>query len=121
MLQSILNTAEKHPNIQVFFERFAAATDLPTAANKSFEIELARSGKVLQVKPDQSILEVLRNEGFTVKTMCEEGLCGSCEVGLLDGEADHRDSVLTESEKQEQNVLMVCCSRALSSRLRLDL
>lgn len=121
LLQSILDAAEKQPNVQVFFERFSAAPTDENAVNEGFEIELARSGKVLQVGADQSILQVLRDEGFTVETMCEEGLCGSCEVDLLEGEADHRDSVLTEPEKQEQNVLMVCCSRAASSRLKLDL
>ena len=121
LLQSILDAAENYPDIQVIFERFSAASNVGQAANSAFEIELARSGKTLSVAADQSILEVLRAEGFNVETMCEEGLCGSCEVDLLEGEADHRDSVLTDAEKQEQSALMVCCSRAASGRLKLDL
>ena len=121
LLQSILDTADKYPDIQVIFERFSAASNVGHAENAAFEIELARSGKTLSVAADQSILEVLRAEGFSVETMCEEGLCGSCEVDLLEGEADHRDSVLTDAEKQEQSALMVCCSRAASARLKLDL
>ncbi|WP_136680952.1 PDR/VanB family oxidoreductase [Neptunomonas sp. XY-337] len=120
LLQAILDAAEPHPNLTVHFERFAAV-EQDNSDNTSFEIELARSGKVLTVSPDQTILEVLRGEGFTVETMCEEGLCGSCEVDLLSGEADHRDSVLNEAEKAEQSVLMVCCSRAVSPRLKLDI
>lgn len=120
LLQAILAAAETNPNLTVNYERFAAI-EQDDSRNQRFEIELAQSGRVLTVEPEQSILEVLRSEGFSVETMCEEGLCGSCEVDLLDGEADHRDSVLSDSEKSEQNVLMVCCSRALSPRLKLDL
>ncbi|MGY0219575.1 PDR/VanB family oxidoreductase [Endozoicomonadaceae bacterium StTr2] len=121
LLQSILAAASLRQDIRVHFERFAAAETTEAVENKAFEVELASSGEVLEVTPDQSILEVLRSRGHEVETMCEEGLCGSCEVGLLAGEADHRDSVLTEDEQQEQSVLMVCCSRAKSPRLKLDI
>jgi len=121
LLQSILDAGEAHPEISVHFERFAAAPVADDVENSSFEVELASSGKVLEIQPDQSMLEVLRSEGYQIETMCEEGLCGSCEVALLDGEADHRDSVLTADEKAEQSVVMVCCSRAHSPRLKLDL
>jgi len=121
LLQSILAAADAHPEISVHFERFAAAPTADCAENSTFEIELAGNGKVVEVQPDQSILEVLRGEGYQIETMCEEGLCGSCEVTLLEGEADHRDSVLTDDEKAEQSALMVCCSRARSPRLKLDL
>ena len=119
LLQSILDSAEDKSHIKVVYERFSAAPVDESIVNKSFEIELASSGKVIEIQPEQSILEVLRGEGHQIETMCEEGLCGSCEVDLLEGEADHRDSVLTEGEKAEQNVLMVCCSRANSARLKL--
>lgn len=121
LLQSILDAAEEKTNIKVIYERFSAAPVDETIVNGKFEVELSSSGKVIEILPEQSILEVLRAEGHQIETMCEEGLCGSCEVGLLEGEADHRDSVLTEDEQAEQSVLMVCCSRANSSRLKLDL
>lgn len=121
LLQSILDAAEGKSNISVIYERFSAAPVDESIVNGSFEIELANSGTVIEILPEQSILEVLRAEGHQIETMCEEGLCGSCEVGLLEGEADHRDSVLTADEQAEQSVLMVCCSRAKSTRLKLDL
>ncbi|MGY0398783.1 MAG: PDR/VanB family oxidoreductase [Ostreibacterium sp.] len=121
LLQSILEAAEDKAHINVIYERFSTAPIDETIVNSSFEIELASSGKVIEILPEQSILEVLRAEGHTIETMCEEGLCGSCEIGLLEGDADHRDSVLTADEQAEQSVLMVCCSRANSARLKLDL
>lgn len=121
LLQSILDAAEDKASIKVIYERFSAAPIDETIVNGSFEVELANSGKIIEILPEQSILEVLRAEGHQIETMCEEGLCGSCEVGLLEGDADHRDSVLTVDEQAEQSVLMVCCSRANSTRLKLDL
>ncbi len=121
LLQTIIAAAENHHNISLHFERFSAAPPPDASANRAFEIELNSNGKVLRVDPEQSILEVLRSDGHQIETMCEEGLCGSCEVGLLGGDAEHRDSVLTDEEKAEQSVLMVCCSRARSERLKLDL
>ncbi|WP_315981090.1 2Fe-2S iron-sulfur cluster binding domain-containing protein [Aliamphritea spongicola] len=103
------------------FERFSAAPVAEDAVSEAFEIEIASSGEMLQVGESQTILEVLQAAGHEIETMCKEGLCGSCEVDLLEGEADHRDSVLNDAEKAEQNVLMVCCSRARTPRLKLDL
>lgn len=121
LLQSILDAAEQQPLISVSYERFSAAPVSEDVENLGFEIEIASSGECLTVAPEQSILEVLQAAGHQIETMCKEGLCGSCEVDLLEGEADHRDSVLNDAEKAEQNVLMVCCSRAATPRLKLDL
>ncbi|WP_271271620.1 PDR/VanB family oxidoreductase [Aliamphritea hakodatensis] len=121
LLQAILDAAESLPDIEVNFERFSAAPVADDAVSEAFEIEIASSGETLQVGEAQTILEVLQDAGHEIETMCKEGLCGSCEVDLLEGEADHRDSVLNDAEKAEQNVLMVCCSRARTPRLKLDL
>ena len=94
--------------------RGAAPTDQP------FEITLARAGKTLTVPADKSILEVLRANGFKIKTLCKEGVCGTCRVGLLSGKADHRDEVLTDEQREHE--IQVCVSRALPNEtLVLDL
>lgn len=107
----------------VHFERFKvdpkSATD--PALNSSFEIEIASTGQVLIAPADKSILQVLRENGISHTSSCEEGICGTCATGLLSGRAEHRDSVLTEEEKTAHTVLMVCCSRAATKRLKLDL
>lgn len=51
---------------------------------------------------------------------CRDGICGSCETEVLDGEAEHRDYVLTEKERREGGTMMVCVSRARGQRLVLD-
>jgi ferredoxin len=50
-----------------------------------------------------------------------EGICGTCEIEVLDGEPDHRDSVLSDAEQAEGDAIMICVSRSRSERLVLDL
>jgi ferredoxin-NADP reductase len=106
---------------QVRVERFTPV-ELPDQAPEApFEIELARSGKHLAVPVGTSLLDVLDDAGVFVISSCQEGTCGSCETGVLDGVVDHRDSVLTAEEQAAGNTMMVCVSRALSPSLTLDL
>ena len=50
---------------------------------------------------------------------CREGICGTCEVKVIEGEVDHRDFVLSEPEKAANSCMMVCVSRACGKRLVL--
>lgn len=85
----------------------------------AFDVHLARSGRVVHVDAKQSILEALRAENVHVRSSCEAGSCGSCRTTLVAGDVDHRDFVLSEDERATQ--IMVCCSRARSGSLTLDL
>ena len=103
-------------------ERFAAAPTEPrTCSDRSIEVELARSGLTIVVEADQSILDACLDAGVDAVSSCEEGLCRTCETGVLEGAPDHRDSVLSEAERAAGDVMMVCVSRAHSDRLVLDL
>ncbi|MFI5695476.1 PDR/VanB family oxidoreductase [Kribbella sp. NPDC051586] len=108
-----------HRSLQV--ERFAPRPLTEVAPNTSFEIELADSDEVLVVPPDRSILEVVDEAGIYVLSNCEEGTCGTCRTTVLEGVPDHRDSVLDDDERAANDTMMICVSRALSSRLVLDL
>ncbi|MFD2204574.1 PDR/VanB family oxidoreductase [Kiloniella antarctica] len=110
------------PNNTVHFEHFSADDSTgPKEDDGSFEIIIQSTGKVLHVPADKSILTILEDNGIFVDHACCEGVCGTCETGLLEGDADHRDMILTDDEKKENQVLMVCCSRAKSASLTLDL
>ena len=78
-------------------------------------------GADLQVPPDKSVLEVIRAAGVSVLASCLEGVCGTCETEVIDGDVDHRDSVLNEEEQAANEYMMVCVSRCRSPRLTLDL
>jgi ferredoxin-NADP reductase len=103
-------------------ERFAAkASEAPADGERSFELELAASGVTLQVPPDKSVFDVIQDAGISVLGSCHEGICGTCEQAVLEGEVDHRDSVLNASERAANDAMMVCVSRCLSDRLVLDM
>lgn len=91
------------------------------ALDGGFEVKLAQSGLVLQVPAGRSILDVVTEAGINVLTSCREGICGSCETRIIEGQADHRDSVLSPEEQEENTTMMICCSGARSPRLVLDL
>ncbi|MFJ7335281.1 PDR/VanB family oxidoreductase [Streptomyces sp. NPDC101110] len=92
-----------------------------TRAATAFEVELARSGTRLTVTPDVSVLDAVRAAGVEVLYSCTEGTCGTCETDVLDGEPDHRDSVLTDDERAAGETMMICVSRCRGKRLVLDL
>ena len=104
----------------VHFEWFAVP-DTPRGPNAPLEVELARSGLVVTVPADRSILHVVREAGVDVPSACEEGLCGTCESRVLAGEPDHRDMLLSAAERAAGCSMMICVSRAKSARLVLDL
>ncbi|WP_251863058.1 cytochrome P450/oxidoreductase [Achromobacter sp. Marseille-Q4962] len=77
-----------------------------------FEVTLKDSGLTLAVPADRTLLATLRAANIDVQSDCEEGLCGSCEVRVLEGRVDHRDVVLTRAERDANDRMMACCSRA---------
>lgn len=103
----------------IHWERFSAPP--PSAGARPFKIQLATSGTVLDVPADMTALQVLLGHGCDVPSSCEQGTCGTCVVGLIEGEPDHRDSYLTDDEQQANTYFVPCCSRAKSPVLVLDL
>ncbi|MFE6104114.1 PDR/VanB family oxidoreductase [Streptomyces laurentii] len=103
-------------------ERFAAgvAAPAPEGGETSFEVECVRSGRTVTVGPDESIADVLDDAGIHVDASCREGVCGTCETGVLDGVVDHRDFLLSPAEQEAGDVMMICVSRCASKRLVLD-
>jgi ferredoxin-NADP reductase len=101
-------------------ERFSPK-NFDDAVNTAFDVELRESAMTLRVPADKSILEVVRAAGIGTTASCEEGTCGTCETGVLEGIPDHRDSVLTADEQAENDYMMICVSRSCSKKLVLEL
>jgi cytochrome P450/ferredoxin-NADP reductase len=122
MLDAVREAAQRWPQDAVRIEHFVSTLGtLDPAREHGFEVVLKDSGLELQVPPDKTVLAVLREANIDVQSDCEEGLCGSCEVRVLDGEVDHRDLVLTRAEREAGGRMMSCCSRARGKRLVLGL
>lgn len=107
--------------LDLHVERFTPITVERDEPDASFEVELAESDLTLRVPADQSVLAVLEAAGVGVLSSCREGTCGTCETEVLQGEVDHRDSLLTEEERAANDVMFVCVSRAACPRLVLQL
>ncbi|MNO50052.1 Phenoxybenzoate dioxygenase subunit beta [compost metagenome] len=91
------------------------------ASGSGFEVVAARSNKTVQVAEGQSILDALAQVGIKIEISCEQGVCGTCMCEVLEGEPDHRDVYLTDEEKAANDQILVCCSRAKSNKLVLDI
>lgn len=121
LLRAVEARCASWPAGALHVERFAAQEQGPPVRQGAFEVELARSGVVLPVPVDASVLNVLEEAGVRVLSSCREGICGTCETAVLAGEVDHRDSLLTPEERAASTTMFPCVSRAASPRLVLDL
>ncbi len=108
---------------QLHVERFTAKEFGAPVWQGPFEVELAMSGDVVTVAPDQSVLEAIQQQSpeTIVLSSCRRGTCGTCEVPVIEGDIEHRDSVLIPGEQEDSAMMMVCVSRAACPRIVLDL
>ena len=109
------------PEGQLHYEFFGAAPAADKAGDGGFEVQLASSGRLITVAPEQSVVQALAAAGVVVATSCEQGVCGTCLTRVMEGEVDHRDLYLTPEEQAANDQFLPCCSRAKSARLVLDL
>jgi ferredoxin-NADP reductase len=120
--EPLLVAAEEHaPTGALHVERFTPKAGAADGPRETFEVELARTGAVLRVPADRSILQVLEASDVPVLSSCQEGTCGTCETTVLSGTPDHRDSILTAEEQAAGDAMMICVSRSCGPRLVLDL
>ncbi|MBT2471613.1 oxidoreductase [Streptomyces sp. ISL-66] len=103
--------------VPVHLERFAPAASGSGA--KPFTVELHRSGRLIEVAATESALTAVRRELPNTPYSCEQGFCGTCRHRVLSGDIDHRDTLLTDGEREDS--MLLCVSRAASDRLVLDL
>lgn len=108
--------------LEVKLERFSSSGQpIDHDNDTSFEVTLERSGTTLTVNKDQRLIDVVRTVVPSVPFSCEEGYCGSCETGVLEGVPDHRDSILSAEEREANDCMMICVGRSCTPRLVLDI
>jgi ferredoxin-NADP reductase/DMSO/TMAO reductase YedYZ heme-binding membrane subunit len=106
--------AADFPDRHLHVERFSERTD-------QFQVELRRSGHVLTVPAERTLLAVIRDAVPTAASSCEEGFCGTCRLRVLAGVPDHRDTVLPATQRDRRDVIYPCVSRSRGPRLVVDL
>lgn len=106
------------PPFNVHSEYFEAPDDRPPPVSGPFQIKIKSSGQIFDVPVGKTIVSILRENGFEIATDCEDGYCGTCITRYVEGDPEHRDTVLSEGE--QKNYVMVCCARSKSPMLVLD-
>ena len=121
LLESVEAAWGDRPEELLHVEHFEAKEFGEPVWQAPFEIELALTGVTAEVPLDRSILDVVEEQGVLVVSSCRKGTCGTCETPVLEGEIEHRDSVLTPGEQAAGDTMMICVSRAAGPLLVLDL
>lgn len=121
LIAVVEDLASGRDDISLHTERFAARAVAESSSDETFEVYCAESDVTLSVPPGKSVLEVAADAGLDVLCSCKEGTCGTCEVDVLDGQPDHRDSFLSPQERASNETMLICVSRCVGHRLTLDL
>ena len=121
LLQAIEGACRERDHVNLHIERFAPKQIEEGAVDGAFDVELARSGRTIGVGAEESMIDALQRNGVVVDFSCREGTCGTCEVAVLGGKPDHRDSILTEDEQEAGDAMMICVSRSRTPKLVIDL
>ncbi|ALL71103.1 Flavodoxin reductase ferredoxin-NADPH reductase family 1 (plasmid) [Paraburkholderia caribensis MBA4] len=112
--------ADRHLHRE-YFSAPAIDTRDNTPTARAFSVRLARSGKVVRVSEQETVVQALAAHGVCIETSCEQGVCGTCLTGVLAGDPEHRDLYLTNDERARNDQFLPCCSRSHTDELVLDL
>jgi ferredoxin-NADP reductase len=122
LIESVLQHARVAgwPEGSLHAERFSSEAG---AAWKPFDVELAKSKRLVHVRQEETLLEALEAAGVEVPYLCRGGACGQCETAVLPSEAAllHNDHYLNNEKRNAGTRIVVCVSRATAGRLILDL
>lgn len=121
LLSAIQEASAHWPAGSLVIERFTPAPPAIPAGGDSFEVEARRSGVTVTVPAGTTIVEALEEAGVSAMTSCLEGICGTCETKVIDGVPEHRDSLLSEAERESNKTMMICVGRARCAKLVLDI
>ena len=118
LIQAVESAANEMgwPEGLVHSEEFAAPKP-----GTPFAVTLKSTNQTIEVGEEESLLEALEDADIEVESLCRGGVCGRCITPVAEGDIEHRDGFLSESEKSSNHCIMPCVSRAKSDRLVLDI
>ncbi|WP_280382607.1 PDR/VanB family oxidoreductase [Nocardia wallacei] len=120
LLSAMETASARIPGASLHIERFAASRRATDTENAPFDAELRRSGVVVHIPADRTLLSAIQDVDPAVDLSCEDGVCGSCATRVLAGIPDHRDDVLQPGERDRTDIIYPCVSRARGQRIVLD-
>jgi ferredoxin len=117
LMRAVEEGVSSRQDLTLHVERF---TGIAATGGAPFHVELRRTGQIVEVPADQTVLQAIRAVVPTISAGCEQGLCGSCRTVVLAGKPDHRDDLLSNSERAA-GAMLLSVSRSHSDRLVLNL
>ncbi|MGH3718404.1 MAG: 2Fe-2S iron-sulfur cluster-binding protein [Pseudonocardiaceae bacterium] len=117
MLRAVRAQVATRPDLSLHSEPF---TGTAASGGAALRVELRRTGRIVTVPADRTVLQAIRDVVPGICAGCEQGVCGACRTTVLAGEPDHRDELLSGAERGA-GAMLICVSRARGERLTLDL
>lgn len=105
---------------QIHKEHFVAP-QLDILNDHAFTIEVKGYDRPIEVSAHETVATALQAHGFDIPLSCEQGICGTCMLKVVDGIPEHRDVFMTDEEHAENNMFTPCCSRAKSEKLVIEI
>ena len=96
-------------------------SELPQMLDSTEEhvLEILSTGQKITIQQSDNILEALNHAGYTVPMSCEQGICGTCTLGYVEGELYHQDMILNDQD--HLTLFTPCCSKIKSKKIIIDL
>jgi len=112
MLESVRIARDEYAYAPMHYERFNPP---PVVDGVPFQLELARSRRVLDVPANRSALDVMLDDDPTTAYSCRQGFCGTCKVNVLSGQINRRGRTA-----EGDGEMLVCVSRGTGGRVVID-
>lgn len=119
LIEAVEEACTSWPAGALHVERFTGK-DLSGLESHPITVQCARSDVTVDVAADVTILDALEAAGIPVAYACQDGVCGSCEVAVVKGVPEHRDSFRQAGDTDDSS-LAICVSRARTPELVLDI
>jgi 3-ketosteroid 9alpha-monooxygenase subunit B len=114
------------PRERIFIERFLSPVEeieaaAPSAHGTACRMTVHIDGKsqVIEVMPDETLLQATRRAGLDPPSACEEGICGTCLARLRAGRAIMRGNQLLNDREIAEGLILTCQAVAESESLEI--
>jgi glycine betaine catabolism B len=103
---------ERHVPASETADRAPGPTEAPPQA---FKIEFTKSGRTIDCRPDQFILDAAKAAGMRLPFSCSKGVCGTCKSKKLAGQVVMTHGGGIRQREIDAGMILICCSKPLEN------
>jgi ferredoxin-NADP reductase len=86
----------------------------PVPETRTYRIEFAKTGRVVECAADTNILTAARAAGMRLPLSCTKGLCGTCKSKLISGTVEMKHAGGIRQREIDAGQALLCCSKPTS-------